>query len=160
VHTKTKIGKRAKTIPVKFDVKITMKNKRFIMFIEEFCSAINVPNVGRWEEIPCDSDEDLRTFWRSISVDVPNDIHRSGFSHIQHPGLRYFALFLVRRFLAINNVTTCTGPIVYLLRCARNGVFPIFNVGVILVRGLSYVVCHSESKPLFVGAIATMVYEQ
>jgi hypothetical protein len=33
-------------------------------------------------------------------MDVPNDIRRSKLSHIQHPGLRYFALFLVRGFLA------------------------------------------------------------
>jgi hypothetical protein len=92
-------------------------------------------------------------------VDVPNDIHRSKLSHIQHPGLRYFALFLVRGFLVRNNVTTCTEPIVYLFRCARTGDYPTFNLAVIFARSLSYVVCHNESKPLFAGVIATMVYE-
>jgi hypothetical protein len=68
-------------------------------------------------------------------------------------------LFLVRGFLAGKNVTSCTGHVVYLLRCARNGTYPAFNLGVILARILSYVVCHNESKPLFAGVIATMVYE-
>jgi hypothetical protein len=77
-----------------------MKQNRYVRSLDEFCKAINVPNVGSWEEIPSDSDEELRAFWRSISVDVPNDIRRSKLSHIQHPGLRYFALFLVRGFLA------------------------------------------------------------
>jgi hypothetical protein len=62
------------------------------MSIDEFCKAINVPNVGSWEEIPSDSDEQLRIFWRSISLDVPNE--------------RYFSLFLVRGFLARKNTTT------------------------------------------------------
>jgi hypothetical protein len=70
---------------------------------------INVPNVGSWEEIPSDFDEELQTFWRRISVDVSNDIHRSKLSHIQHPGLKYFALFLVRRLLARKKVTSCMG---------------------------------------------------
>ena len=61
-HTKTQTGKRGKTIPAKFDVKFTMCSKRYVMSIEEFCNAINVPNVGSWEEIPGDSDEDLRIF--------------------------------------------------------------------------------------------------
>jgi hypothetical protein len=122
-------------------------------------SVVNVPNVGSWEEIPSDSDEQLWEFWISISVDVPNDIHRSKLSHIQHPGLRYFALFLVRGFLARKNVTACAGHVVYLLRCARNGTYPTFNLGVILARTLSYDLYHNESKPLYDGAIATMVYE-
>jgi hypothetical protein len=73
-------------------------------------------------------------------VDVPNDIHRSKLSHIQHPGLRYFSLFLVRGFLARKNVTASTGLVVYLLRCARNGTYPAFNLGVILARIFSYAV--------------------
>jgi hypothetical protein len=40
------------------------------------------------------------------------------------------------------------------------GTYSIFNLGVILARTLSSDVCHNESKPLFAGAIATMVYEQ
>jgi hypothetical protein len=32
-------------------------------------------------------------------------------------------------------------------------------LGVILGRSLSYGVCHNEYKPLFAGAITTMVYE-
>jgi hypothetical protein len=59
VHTETRTGKRGKTIPAKFDVKFTMHKKRYVMSIEEFCNVINVPNVGSWEEIPGDSDEDL-----------------------------------------------------------------------------------------------------
>jgi hypothetical protein len=87
------------------------------------------------------------------------DIRRVKFTHIQHPGLRYFALFLVRGFLARKNTTTCTGPIIYLLRCAKEGTFPDYNMGVILVRTLSYVVAHNDSKHLYAGAIATMIYE-
>ena len=110
------------------------------MSIDEFCKAINVPNVGSWEEIPSDSDEHLQEFWRSISVDVPLDIHRGKLSHIQHPGLRYFSLFLVRGFLARKNTTACTWPIIYLLRCAKDGTNPNFNLGVILAR--NFVLCY------------------
>jgi hypothetical protein len=45
------------------------------------------------------------------------------------------------------------------LRCARNGTYPTFNLGVILAITLSYVVYHNKTKPLYVVAIATMVYE-
>ena len=92
-------------------------------------------------------------------MDVPMDIHRSKLSHIQHPWLRYFALFLVRGFLARKNTTACTGPVIYLLRYAKIGTYLDFNLGVILARTLSYVVAHNESKPLYAGVIATMVYE-
>jgi hypothetical protein len=90
-HTEERVGKRCKIIPAKFDVKFVMKQRRFVMSIDDFCKAINVPNVGSWEEIPSDSDEQLRIFWRSISLDVPNE--------------RYFSLFLVRGFLARKNTT-------------------------------------------------------
>ena len=158
-HTKEKVGKKGKGIPGTFDVKFVMKQHRFVMSIDEFCKAINVPNVGSWEESPSDSDALLRELWRSISVDVPLDIRRGKLSHIQHPGLRYFALFLVRGFLARKNTTACTGPVIYLLRCAKEVTYPDYNLGVILARTLSYAVSHNESKPLYAGAIATMVYE-
>jgi hypothetical protein len=62
VHTNTRTCKRGKIIPTKLYVKFTMQNKRYVMSIEEFCNAINVPNVGSWEEIPGDFNEDLRIF--------------------------------------------------------------------------------------------------
>jgi hypothetical protein len=68
-------------------------------------------------------------------------------------------LFLVRGFLDRKNVTACTGHVVYLLRCARNVTYPAFNLGEVLARTLSYVAHHNDSKPLYAGAIATMVYE-
>jgi hypothetical protein len=89
-----------------------MKQQRFVMSLEEFCKAIDVPNVESWEEIPSDSNQLLREFWRSISADEPLDIRRGNLSHIQHPRLRYYALFLVRGFLARKNTTACTGPII------------------------------------------------
>jgi hypothetical protein len=156
-HTKERVGKKGKVAT--FDVKFIMKQHMFVMYINEFFKAINVPNIGSWEEIPSDSYEHLREFWRSISVDVPLDIRRDKISHIQHPGLRYFALFLVRGFLARKNTTACTGPIIYLLRCAKDGTHPNFKLGVIISRTLSYAVCHNESKPTYAGAIAAMVYE-
>jgi hypothetical protein len=45
------------------------------------------------------------------------------------------------------------------LRCAKKGTYPDFNLGVILARSLSYVVAHNESKPIYSGAISTMVFE-
>jgi hypothetical protein len=59
-HTKERVGKRGKIVSASFDVKFVMKRHRFVMSIDEFCKAINVPNVGSWEEIPSDSDEQLR----------------------------------------------------------------------------------------------------
>ena len=76
-----------------------MRGKRLVMPLEEFCKAIKVPYEGSWDMIDADSDESLREFWRSISVDVPMDIMRGKFTHIQHPALRYFALFYVEDFL-------------------------------------------------------------
>ena len=91
------------------------------MTLDELCKALHLPNAGSWEEIPSDSDIELKNFWKSISVDVPEEIHRGKLSHIQHPGLRYFALFLVRGFLARDNSTACTGPVLHLLKCAKEG---------------------------------------
>jgi hypothetical protein len=65
-------------------------------------------------------------------------------------------LFLVREFLTRKNTTACTGPIIYLLRCAKEGTFPDYNLGVIIARTLSYVVSHNDSKPLYAGAIAIL----
>jgi hypothetical protein len=45
------------------------------------------------------------------------------------------------------------------LRNAKDGTYPDYNVGVILARILSYDVSYNESKPLYAGSIATMVYE-
>jgi hypothetical protein len=85
-YTKEKVGKKGKVTPSTIDVEVVMKQRRFLMSIDEFYKAINVPNVGSWEEIHSDSDEHLQEFWRNISVDVPLDIHRGKFSHVQHPG--------------------------------------------------------------------------
>ena len=81
------------------------------MTLNEFCKALHLPNVGDWEEIPSDSDTELRNFWKIISVDETGLIHRAKLSQIQHPGLRYFALFLVKGFLPRKNSTACTGPV-------------------------------------------------
>lgn len=158
-HNKGKVRVRGKDTPSSFIVKFFMRGKRLVMPLEEFCKAIKVPYEGSWEIIDADSDESLREFWRSISVDVPMDIMRGKFTHIQHPALRYFALFLCRGFLARKNATGCTGPIIYLLRCAIKGVKPEYNLGVILARTLNRVVKHNETKPLYCGAIATLVFE-
>jgi hypothetical protein len=45
------------------------------------------------------------------------------------------------------------------LRCAKDGTYPGYNLGVILARTLSYDVSHNESTPIYDGAITTMVYE-
>jgi hypothetical protein len=46
-----------------------------------------------------------------------------------------------------------------LIECAKEGTFPDYNLGAILGRTLSYVVAHNYSKPIYAGAIATMIYE-
>jgi hypothetical protein len=111
VHTKEKVDMKGKITPSTFDVKFFRMQHRFVMSLDEFCKAIDVPNLMSWEEIPNDNDASLQDFWRSISVDVPMDNHRGKFTHIQHPRLTYFALFLVRGFLARKNTTPCTCPI-------------------------------------------------
>jgi hypothetical protein len=65
----------------------------------------------------------------------------------------------VRGFLARKNTTACTGPIIYLLRCAKEGRYHDYNLGVILARILSYDVAHNDTKLLFAGAIATLIYK-
>jgi hypothetical protein len=81
-HTKERKSKRGKVIPAKFDVKFVMQQNRYVMSLDEFFKAINLPNVGSWEEIPSDSDEEHRAFWRRICVDAPNDFRRSKLSLI------------------------------------------------------------------------------
>jgi hypothetical protein len=130
------------------------------MSLEEFCKAIHVENTGSWNEILGDSDLELVSFWRSITVNVPPRLNRGKLTHIQHPTLRYFALFLARCFLARDNSSACTSPIVYLLKCAKEGRRCEYNLGVILARTLHFDVRNNEyGTPLFDGAIATLVYE-
>ena len=89
------------------------------MSLDEFCNAIDVANTGSWEETSADSNPKLVNFWRSVSVNSLDRLNRGKFTHIQHPSLRYFALFLARGFLARDNTSACTGPIIYLLKCAK-----------------------------------------
>jgi hypothetical protein len=98
-----------------------MMNQRFFMSLEEFFNAIRVENTGSWNEIFGDSDPELVSFWRSISVNVPLRLNRGKLTHIQHPALRYFTLFLARGILARDNSSACTSPIIYLLKCAKEG---------------------------------------
>jgi hypothetical protein len=108
-----KESKRGKEIAPTFTIKFNMMIQRFVMSLEEFCKAIHVENMGSWNEILGDSDLELVSFWRSISVNVPPRLNRGKLTHIQHPALRYFALFLARGFLARDNSSACTSPIVY-----------------------------------------------
>ena len=89
------------------------------MSLDEFCNAIGVANTGSWGETGADSNAELVNFWHSISVGSLDRLMRGKFTHIQHPSLRHFALFLARGFLARDNTSACTGPIVYLLKCER-----------------------------------------
>jgi hypothetical protein len=69
-------------------------------------------------------------------------------------------LFLAIGFLARDNSPACTSPIVYLLKCAKEGRRCEYNLGVILARTLHFAVRNNEhGTPLFAGAIATLVYE-
>jgi hypothetical protein len=137
-----------------------MMNQRFDMSLEELCNVIRVENTGSWNEIFGDSDPELVSFWRGISVNVPPRLNRGKLTHIQHPALRYFALFLARGFLARDNSSACTSPIVYLLKCAKDGKSCEYNLGVILARTLHLAVRNNEhGTPIFAGAISTLVYE-
>jgi hypothetical protein len=81
-------------------------------------------------------------------------------NHIQYPGLRIFDAFLARGFLARDNSSGCTTPILNLLRCVKEGVAPTYNLGVMLARTLSYSVAHNHNNtPLTCADIATLVYE-
>jgi hypothetical protein len=69
-------------------------------------------------------------------------------------------LFLARGFLATDNSSACTSPIVYLLKCAKEGKSCEYNLGVILARTLHFAVRNNEhGTPIFASAIATLVYE-
>ena len=89
------------------------------MSLEEFYNAIGVETTGSWDETGADSKPELVAFWHSITVSSHDRLNKGKFTHIQHPSLRYFALFLARGFLARDNNSACTGPIVYLLKCAK-----------------------------------------
>ena len=65
---------------------------------------------------------------------------------------------MVKGFQPRKNSTARTGPVLHLLKCAKEGVASNYNLGVIFGR-ISFLVYHKESKPLFAGAIATMIHE-
>ena len=69
-------------------------------------------------------------------------------------------MFLARGFLARDNNSACTGPIVYLLRCAKENIPCEFNLGVILARSLRTAVSRNvtDKTPIYAGAIATLVF--
>ena len=156
-----KNSKKSKPSTPTFVIKFSMRNTRFVMSLEEFCKAIRVENMGSWDETCADTNRELVTFWRSICMNVPERLNRGKFTHIQHPALRYFALFLERGFLARDNTSSCTGPMVYLLKCAKEGTPCQYNLGVILARSLHLAVSRNitDDTPIFSGAIATLVYE-
>ena len=156
-----KHSKKSKPPPPTFVIKISMRGKRFVMSLEEFCKAIRVENTGSWDETKADTNKDLVAFWRIISVNAPERLNRGKFTHIQHPGLRYFALFLARGFLARDNSSACTGPMIYLLKCAKENTPCEYNLGVILARTLHFAVSrnNTDETPIYAGAIATLVYE-
>ena len=131
------------------------------MSLEEFCKAIGVENRGSWDETRADSNKELVAFWHSISVNSHDRLNRCKFTHIQHPSLRYFALFLARGFLARDNNSACTGPMVYLLKCAKENTTCEYNLGVILARTLHLAVRRNmtDTTPIYAGAIATLIYE-
>ena len=137
-HDKGKTRTRLPSSKPSFDVKFRMFGRRYSMTLNEFCKALHLPNEGNWEEVPSDSDVELQEFWKTISVDEDGLIHRAKLSQIQHPGLRYFALFLVKGFLPRKNSTACIGPVLHLLKCAKEGVASRYNLGVMLARSLSY----------------------
>ena len=144
-----------------FVCKFSMKGERLVMSLDEFCNAIGVANTGSWEETGADSNPELVNFWHSVSVNSLDRLNRGKFTHIQHPSLRYFALFLARGFLARDNTSACTGPIIYLLKCAKENKACEYNLGVILARSLHNAVSRnvSDGTPIYAGAIATLVYK-
>jgi hypothetical protein len=76
-HVKSyKESKRGKEVAPTFTIMFSMMNQRFVMSREEFCNVIRVENTGRWDEILGDSDLELVSFWRSISVNVPPRLNR------------------------------------------------------------------------------------
>jgi hypothetical protein len=159
-HEKRKPGKKGIVVPPSFDVKFRMQEKHIVMTLEFFCEELHIPYNGSLEEIPMSSDEELAVFWASISVKLPRNLCRAKLNHIQHPGLILFAAFLSRGFLARDNSAACTGPILNLLKCSKEGGTPIYNLGVMLARTLSYSVAHNyHDTPLTCGAIATMVHK-
>ena len=117
-----------------FVCKFSMKGERLVMSLGEFCNAIGVANTGSWAETGANSNPEIVNFWRSVSINSLDRLNRGKFTHIQHPSLRYFALFLARGFLARDNTSACTRPIVYLLKCAKENKACEYNLGVILAR--------------------------
>jgi hypothetical protein len=156
-----KHSKKSKAPTPTFVCKFTMRGERLVMSLEEFCKAIGVENRGSWDETRADSNQELVAFWHSISVNSHDRLNRGKFTHIQHPSLRYFALFLARGFLARDNNSACTGPMVYLLKCAKENTTCGYNLGVILARSLHTAVSRNitDQTPIYAGAIATLVYE-
>ena len=144
-----------------FVCKFSMRGERLVMSLDEFCNAIGVANTGSWEETKADTNPELVDFWHSVSINSLDRVNRGKFTHVQHPSLRYFALFLARGFLARDNTSACTGPMVYLLKCAKENTPCEYNLGVILARSLHNVVRRNATDftPIYVGAIATLVFK-
>jgi hypothetical protein len=82
-HIKSyKESKRGKEVTPTFTIKFSMMNQCFVMSLEEFYNAIRLGNTGSWNEIFGDSDLELVSFWRSISVNVPPRLNRGKLTHI------------------------------------------------------------------------------
>ena len=70
-------------------------------------------------------------------------------------------MFLARGFLARDNTSACTGPIIYLLKCEKENKACEYNLGVILARSLNIAVSRnvSDGTPIYAGAISTLIYK-
>ena len=55
----------------------------------------------------------------------------------------------------------CTGPMIYLLKCAMENTTPVYNLGTILARTFHLAMSRNgtDNTPLYGGAIATLIHE-
>ena len=66
---------------------------------------------------------------------------------------------MTRRFLARDNLSACTRPIIYLLKCAAKNIKNDYNLGAMVARSLSLACAHNTTSRLYCGGIATLVRE-
>ena len=127
------------------------------LLLKNFCEALMLDHEGKIDEFKESQNDALDEFWKTISIDDRDGVKRGKLNCIQHPGLRYFVAFLTRGFLARDNFSSCTKPIMYWLKCAIDQASPTYNLGAMLARSLSLACVHNWATPRHCGGIATLV---
>src|ERR1041385_4780036 len=135
-------------------IEFKIYNDLLTMSLEIFCEIIGVPNVGRTTKMNTQPTE-LRTLFNSLCSQDTRDIRRSKISSILFPQLRYFAYYIARGVLALDNTNNISASDIAILASALSGEIT-YNVGALIARRLDL---NGNKRDLFGGVYATLILE-